>query len=89
MQDMTQDDGSSQSIPQIPDDIVADIVDRLHRDKATLSSCALVASSWSHHARRNLFRRIIIQSQRTDPHIENFLDFVNSHPEVAPFVKEL
>lgn len=76
-------------MPSIPDDIVADITDHLQSDKATLSACSVVSTSWSRHARRQLFRRVVVQSDGEGPEFRTLHDFLVKHPELSLFIKEL
>ncbi|TCD63500.1 hypothetical protein EIP91_005333 [Steccherinum ochraceum] len=75
--------------PRVPGDIISEITEHLGGDMATLSVCSVVSQSWTHEARKHLFREIALQSEKGDNDFQEFAVFVKEHPEASCFVKQL
>ncbi|PSS37012.1 hypothetical protein PHLCEN_2v1154 [Hermanssonia centrifuga] len=63
---------------RFPQELVNMVIDNLHDSKSDLSSCSLVARSWTPEAQLHLFRRVCVNAART-PFTE-FLDFLSFTP---------
>ncbi|PSR70792.1 hypothetical protein PHLCEN_2v13329 [Hermanssonia centrifuga] len=72
-------------IPYFPAEIMDIIIDLLHTDKATLSSCTLVSRSWLPRSRLHLFTRVQVFGFQTQfqPFIE-LLTQANGGPRLDP-----
>lgn len=84
-----QEDEDDTTLPQIPDDLVADIMDHLGNDKETIDACSVVCKSWSYHARRQLFHKVVVRDEKGGRRVSEFTAFVEAHPEVTRFIKYL
>lgn len=78
----------SPSIP-VPPELTDMVVDHLHDDTQTLSSCSLVSRSWHCSARYHMFHTLNIRSPSLVEGFDKFLRFLDSSPNVWMFVKEL
>ncbi len=63
---------------RFPQELVNMVIGSLHDSKSDLSSCSLVARSWTPEAQLHLFRRVCVNAART-PFTE-FLDFLSFTP---------
>ena len=76
-------------LPRLPDDLIFEITDHLWDDVPTLSICSVVCSSWTHEARKHLFRKVLVQSEKGESRFKEFQLFIAHHDEISCFVKHL
>ncbi|KAL4248485.1 hypothetical protein ABKN59_007757 [Abortiporus biennis] len=86
----------SKSPIHIPQELVEEILNHLHDDKATLSECSLVCADWVEPSRRHLFQSVevfiytIFQSQyRNSNGFHEFSSFLKRNPALARFIREI
>ncbi|GBE85821.1 hypothetical protein SCP_0803430 [Sparassis crispa] len=74
-------------IPQLAPDIHEMIIDNLHDDKRTLSSCTLVSPSWTYSSRRYLFETIKVSGVVDE--FEPFVKYLQESPHISTLIRHL
>ncbi|KAH8094652.1 hypothetical protein BXZ70DRAFT_946982 [Cristinia sonorae] len=79
------------NVPPIPEDLVADITEHLSGDNQTLKACSRVSKTWSYHARKPLFRTLVVRPgpAPTNKRFTRFHNFIQSNPTIASCIKQL
>lgn len=71
-----------------PPEITDHIIDHLHDDKQTLSSCCLVNHTWYPAARYHLFSSVCVSITKPTSLLK-FHDTLHSNPELRPYIRSL
>ncbi|KAF8054964.1 hypothetical protein FPV67DRAFT_964664 [Lyophyllum atratum] len=80
------------SPPQLPLDVLDDIVDHLHNDSGSLSPCSLVCKAFLMPSRKRLFRVIYLNSpdgDSTDSPYRPFHNYLIAYPQLVGYIQEL
>jgi len=76
------------AVPPLPNELIALIIDHLHDDSASLSTCSLVARCWLGLSRYHLFRRLTVLV-RDPAWLSKLLSFLTNCPNICVFVRVL
>lgn len=71
-----------------PQELFDHIIDALQDDDKTLFSCSLVRSSWTHSARRHLFRHFFHSAENSSLDFLDLLSFLRS-PRICSYIRTL
>ena len=76
---------------KLPYDLHVDILAYLcpRRDFKTLDNCAVVCEEWQTIAQRVLFTSFVARGSPAPAHFEHILRFLDSHPHLCGYVKDL
>ncbi|KAF8076928.1 hypothetical protein FPV67DRAFT_1777310 [Lyophyllum atratum] len=78
--------------PQLPLDVLDDIIDHLHNDPGSLSRCCLVCKALVILSRKRLFRVIYLNSRdgdSTDLPCKPFYNYLIANPRLVGYIHEL
>lgn len=72
-----------------PQELFDYIIDILKDDDTALSACSLVRSSWTHSARRHLFRHLLHSAVNRAPDFLDLSGFLRSSPRICSYIRTL
>jgi hypothetical protein len=73
------------SLPQLPSELIEDVLGYLHDDRSSLRQCAQVSSSWLWPSRAHLFHHVHVGN---GPQWDLLVDTLQSAPGIAPLIRE-
>lgn len=81
---------------RLPQELVDDILDKLHDEQKTLRSCALVCGAWLPSSRRHLFAKICLKATSPQTGLavpqercERLYKLLQRTPSIIPYIREL
>ncbi|KAG6888300.1 hypothetical protein C0995_009299 [Termitomyces sp. Mi166 len=87
-------------LPNLPQELVDQIIEHLHGDPPTLKCCALVCRAWLSPSRSQIFHRITLEPRepsklfglfawRRKSALRSLVDTMKASPDIAPYIQEV